>query len=116
MELSTDKLDVLFSKLQNFVRTETIVGTPIYLDRITLIPLVRVSFGLGTGSSCGEEGEKNSMEGLGAGATIIPHTVLIVVDNQVSVLPLNDKNKIDKILDMAPGWLDGLKRNQQNKK
>ena len=111
MESSPDSLNLLFTKLHHFLKTETVVGSPIFLGDITLIPLVKISFGLGSGSGTGKDEEANNLEGLGAGASIVPHTVLVVCDNEVSILPLREKSKIDEILDIAPDIIDKFRKN-----
>ena len=46
-----ENLETMFSKLDNFVSSKTVVGEPIEMNGVTIIPLVDVSFGMGTGSS-----------------------------------------------------------------
>ena len=113
MDSSPDNLNLLFTKLRHFLKTETVVGTPIYLGQIILVPLVKICFGLGTGVGGGKDDEANNLEGLGAGASIIPHTILVVVDNEVSILPLKEKSKIDEILDMAPDIINRFRKEDE---
>ena len=40
--------ETMFNKLDNFVSSKTVVGEPINMNGITIIPLIDVSFGMGS--------------------------------------------------------------------
>ena len=44
-------LDVTMEKLRALVDADTVIGTPITVGEMTLIPVSRVSFGLATGGT-----------------------------------------------------------------
>ena len=45
-----ENFETMFNKMENFVSTKTVVGEPLKIGDITLIPIVDVTFGLGAGS------------------------------------------------------------------
>lgn len=94
----------LFSNLEKFLKTETVVGEPIIIGETTLIPLITVSFGCGTGGGTGNcgKGSEGSGGGLGAGARITPNAILVVKNGEVSMLPVKGKCNLENLVEMVP--------------
>ena len=46
----SSNLEVLFNKMENFVSTKTVIGDPITIGKVILVPLIDVSFGVGAGA------------------------------------------------------------------
>lgn len=97
-------LDTLFERMENFFRTETVVGNPMTIGNITLVPIIEVCFGLGTGGGSGKDSKGNDGEGGGAGvgARIKPNSVLVIKGDEVSLLALKDTGSLEKIINMVP--------------
>lgn len=114
MEDSTslkDNLDTLFIDLEKFLTTETVIGEPIVIGETTIVPIVSVSFGCGTSGGAGidSKGKGASGAGIGAGAKIIPNAVLVIKNNEVTMLPIKEGSNMDKLMAMVPGILSKLK-------
>jgi len=111
----TQNINTLFGKLQTFLRTETIIGDPIQVGNITLVPIISVSFGAGSGSGSdkGHKGNDGAGGGAGAGGKITPNAILVIKNDEVSVIPLNtlnnSKKPFDKILEMVPEIVSKVK-------
>ncbi|MCH3965979.1 MAG: sporulation protein [Clostridium sp.] len=107
-----ENAEALFSKLENFFKTETVVGKPIKIDdEITLVPFITVTFGCGTGTGEGTDpGKKQSGEGggLGAGARITPDAVLVIKGEMVQMIPIRNKGNLDKLVELVPGIIEKL--------
>lgn len=103
----TDSMTAIFEQLQKFFSTETVVGQPIQVGEVTLIPVISVTFGAGNGVGSGKDQKGNDGEGGGAGAggKISPTAIIVVKQNEVSVLPLSGRGAMDKIVEMVPGIL-----------
>mgnify|MGYP006305025135 CR=1 FL=1 len=100
-------LENMYDKLDHFLKTETVIGEPIKLENITLIPIITASFGLGGGF--GEESDKNaSGSGGGLGCRISPDAVLVVKGDHVEMLPVKTKHSLEKIIDKVPEILEKL--------
>ncbi len=99
-------LDSLFSKMENFISTKTVVGEPITVGDITMLPLIDVSFGVGAGAS-GNKGEKDSKgKNLGGlGAKIAPSAILVIQNGTVQLVNVRNTGSVDKLLNMVPGIL-----------
>ncbi|AND83991.1 sporulation protein [Clostridium tyrobutyricum] len=112
--------EVLFSKLENFFKTETVVGDPIRIDDITLVPFITVTFGCGTGGGEGNNSGKKDEgagSGLGAGAKIVPNAVLVIKDEMVQMIPINNnRGNIDKLIELVPGIIEKFDKKRKAKK
>lgn len=99
-----ENLEVLFSKLEKFLKTETVVGQPMEIGETTLVPIISVMFGCGTGSGTGTDGKGNNGTGggLGVGARVVPDAVLVIKNGEVSMLPVKSKNNLSSLVDMVP--------------
>lgn len=111
MNVNKNLLDTLFSRLEEFICTESVVGKPIKIGKVTLIPLIDIGFGAAVGGGNGYKDKKNLKEGGGAGtgAKITPNAVLVVKDGEVSLLSLQDKNSWEKAFRSIPGLISKLK-------
>ena len=104
MESLTQNAEALFSNLEKFLKTETVVGEPMIIGETTLIPLISVSFGCGTGSGSGndEKGQGGVGGGLGAGARISPNSVLVIKNGEVTLLSTKGKSSLSSLVEMVP--------------
>ena len=122
-----DMLQESMAKLRELADTNTIVGQPITTpDGVTLIPISRVSLGVGGGGSIfgkkkDANPEGNLGAGMGAGVTIAPVAFLIVKDGFTRMMPVAapPMNTVDRVVEMAPDIIDkvtGFIEKQQDKK
>jgi uncharacterized spore protein YtfJ len=109
-ELSAS-LETLFSKLESFVTTKTVVSDPITVGDVILVPLVEVSFGVGAGAFAdAKENKKDAKDGGGGGlgAKITPSAVIVISDGTARVMNVNSGYAIDKLIDFAPDVISKL--------
>lgn len=115
------------AKIRELADTNTIVGQPIQTpDGVTLIPISRISLGMGGGGSVFGKKKDANPEGnlgsaLGVGVSIDPVAFLIVKDGFTRVMPVAapPMNTVDRIVEMAPDVIDkvtGFIEKQQAKK
>lgn len=108
-------LESMYNKLDNFLKTETVVGEPIEIGSIKLIPIITASFGLGGGF--GEEAESNSGGGGGGlGCKISPDAILVVKDDNVEMLPVKSKNSLGQLIEKVPDLISKIDQNQEDEK
>ena len=112
-----ESLETLFSHLEKFFRTETVVGEPIVVGETTLIPIITVSFGCGGGGGNGtdEKGNGGTGSGVGVGARITPDAVLVIKDGDVSMIPVKNKCNLDKLVNMVPEIVKKIKFKKEDK-
>ncbi|MEA4932005.1 MAG: GerW family sporulation protein [Lawsonibacter sp.] len=104
----------------------TIIGTPIQADGVTLIPVSRLSFGVaGGGTEFSTKKQPSSDNGFGGGsgasAKIEPVAFLIVRDGAVKILPVapSPATTVDRVIETVPEVMDkitGFIERQQEKK
>jgi len=110
-EKTTADVAVLFEKLENFVKTKTVVGEAIQIGDTTLIPFVTVSFGLGSGGGDGTDnkGSKGVGGGAGIGARIVPTAVLVMQGDKIEMLSISKPGNLGKLLEMVPELITKFK-------
>ena len=101
-------------KLREMADTNTIIGQPIQLpDGVTVIPISKVSMGLGGGGAAfGGKKETapdgNLGAGVGVGVKIDPVAFLIVKEGVTRMVPVGmpPMNTVDRIIEMVPNVVD----------
>ncbi|MDD2432847.1 MAG: spore germination protein GerW family protein [Clostridia bacterium] len=111
-----EHLQTMFDKLETFFRTETVVGEPIVVGEVTLIPLIEISFGLGSGGGKGKDKKVDGAGGAGAGAKITPTAVMVVRGEEVSLIPLKERDSWEQVLNLAPELINKLKNKKKGEK
>ncbi len=108
MNVSTS-LETLFTKMENFVGSKTVVGDAITVGDVTIVPLVEVSFGVGAGSfdNSNDKG-KNETGGGGLGASICPSAILVINKDNVQFINVKNQESVNKLIDLVPGILSKL--------
>ena len=101
-----DNLKMLFEKMEDFVSTKTVVGEPAHFGDITIVPLIDVTFGMGTGM--GGEKEKGSGGAGGVGAKMTPSAVIVITNGTVQLVNVKNQDSVNKLVDMVPGILAKL--------
>ncbi|MBC8061851.1 MAG: sporulation protein [Clostridiaceae bacterium] len=112
-----ENMSVIFDKLENFLKTKTVVGEPIKIGETTLVPFINLSFGLGTGGGTGtdDKGMGGAGGGGGTGARISPTAVLVIQGDKVELLPIKKAGGLDKLLDLVPGIIEKINEAKEEK-
>ena len=99
-----DNVNTLFESLEKFLTSKTVIGEPIQIGEITLVPIINLAFGVGTGGGDGidEKGSKGIGAGGGVGAKASPAAVLVIKGDSVEMLPIKSSNGLEKLIDMVP--------------
>ena len=114
-------LSLLGERFETFSKSDVVVGSPIELGSVTVVPLSRVSVGMGAGGGVGEGGPngkhgkcgpgKGKGGGGGGGAKVRPVAVAVFTEDGVEVLPIpNRRGKLDKLLDNLPELIERVKK------
>ena len=104
-------MDMTVSKIRQLVDADTIIGKPISTpDGITVIPVSRMSFGIGTGGTTG---------GNGAGVKVEPVGFFVIKDGTCRMISVssNPLSTMDRVVEMMPDVLDRIDNivNKKNK-
>ncbi len=112
-----ESLETLFNNLEKFFRTETVVGEPIVIGETTLIPIITVTFGAGGGGGAGndEKGNGGTGNGIGVGARITPDAVLVIKNDEITMMPVKNRCSLDKLVGMVPELIKKIKPKKDEK-
>jgi len=109
---ASDNLKALLSQMDNYVSTKTVVGEPVKMGDVTVIPLIDVSLGMLTGVSSSLEKDPSKGTDGGAGgvsAKMTPSAVIIVTNGTAQLVKVKGDDGIGgKIMDMLPGAMAKL--------
>ena len=106
-------LSALFKGLEGLASTKTVVGEPIYIDDVKLIPLIEVTAGLASGAL----GKNARQNGAGAmSAKVTPIAILIMQNDRIKLVSVKDQDIFTKLLDMIPEAIDRLTGNLMPKR
>ena len=112
-------MDMTVSKIRQLVDADTIIGKPISTpDVITVIPVSRMSFGIGTGGTTGSKGISFT-GGNGAGVKVEPVGFFVIKDGTCRMISVNSSplSTMDRVVEMMPDVLDRIDNivNKKNK-
>lgn len=111
-----ETIETLLKKAEEIAKTKTIVGDPIKVGEVTIIPISKISIGFGAG---GGKNNKNDAigEGAGGGINIQPVAIISIYKNSSKLLMLGKKEQtVEKILDLVPNILERFSPKENNKK
>lgn len=101
-------LETLFSKMENFVSTKTVVGEAIHFNDVTILPLVDVVVGVGAGAGSDKKESTSGGGGGGLGAKITPSAVLVIQNGSVQLVNVKNQDSVNKLIDMVPSIVSKL--------
>jgi uncharacterized spore protein YtfJ len=92
-------VESLFSGMDSFISSKTVVGDAIHIDDTIILPLIDVTFGVGAGAFSGKD--KNNGGG-GLGGKITPSCVLVIKDGNIKLVNIKNQDGLTKVLDLVP--------------
>lgn len=111
-------------KVRQFVDANTVVGTPIQAEGVTIIPISRVSMGFASGGAdFTTKNQKPDADncfggGGGAGVNVTPVAFLIVHGDNVRLMPLYPPayTTVDRVVELVPDLVDKVSALLKEKK
>lgn len=107
-----DLISEALGKIHEMADANTVMGDPIKVDGITIIPVSKVSYGFaGGGSDLPVKSEKEAFGGgTGGGMTLQPLGFLVVSNGDVRFIQINlDTSKTSAVVNMIPDLIDKIK-------
>lgn len=111
-------MDVTMEKLKATADANTVIGTPITVGKITLIPVSKITFGIAAGGSdfSNSQSQPSFGGGSGAGVCVTPVAFLAVEGENVRVLPISaETTAFERAVASAPEIIDKLKNTFKDK-
>ena len=101
------------SKIREMVDVNNVIGEPITVGDVTIIPVSKVSVGFGGGGADYVKNVGNAEPfggGVGGGVKVSPICFLIVKDGNVRMMPVAvaANTTADRIVEMVPDTLDKI--------
>ena len=109
-------LESTIAKIREMVDSNSVVGEPITTgEGVTIVPISKISIGLGGGGSDFTTKNTNSQNnpfggGVGAGVKVTPVAFLVIKDGNVRMLPVAApaNTTADRLVEMIPDTLDKI--------
>ena len=103
---ASEHLQSMFSKMENFISSKTVVGESVQIGDVIIVPLVEVSFAVGSGIGEGKREKEGGGGGGGAlGARLVPVAVIVIVNETVQLVNVKNQESVNKLIDLVPGIL-----------
>lgn len=104
------KLDSLLNNLGKYLKTEKVLGEPIAIGEITLIPIMSLLFGCATGgeSDCDDKYTSSNGSCESVGGKISVSAILVIKNDVVTMLPIKENGNLDSFINMVPDILSKI--------
>ena len=119
MEQMQSLIGLVSDRVSDVAKGDVVVGEPLQVGEVTVVPLSRLSLGFGGGGGEGEgepnggkkhKGGKGSASGVGGGGKVCPVGVVVFTADGVEVRPIpRRKGVIDRVFDKVPEFVDLVK-------
>ena len=100
------------SKIREMMSVNDVVGDPIQVGDVTILPISKVSVGFGGGGADNAKAANKDAfgGGMGGGVKVQPICFLIVKDGNVRMMPVPvpANSTADRLLEMVPDTLDKI--------
>ena len=99
------------SKIREMISVNDVVGEPIIVGDVTIVPISKVSVGFGGGGADNAKAAKDAFGGgMGGGVKVQPICFLVVKDGNVRMMPVPvpANSTADRLLEMVPDTLDKI--------
>lgn len=104
-------LGSVFNYLERFMKTDTVIGQPVQIGELTLIPIISILIGAGGGGEdkIGNRTNPKTSAGLGGGARITVDAVILIRQEEISVIPVRPEGTWGKAMELAQSIINSLK-------
>lgn len=106
-----DVLKDLLGELRAIGKTEAVIGNEMKVGEFTIVPVSKISVGVGGGGSSGEAHRKGGAPGAGAGGgvRVEPVAFLVVREDKISLLSVAKGGVLKGIFESIPELITRLK-------
>ena len=96
-------VEALFHGMDGVISSKTVVGEAIHIGDTIILPLLDVSFAVGSGAFNADKKEKGAG---GIGGKMTPCAVLVIQNGNTRLVNIKNQDTMTKILDMVPDVVD----------
>lgn len=102
-----ETLATLLKELQKYGTAESVIGKELHIGEITVVPITRISLGVGAGGGTKDKKQVGgSGAGGGGGLKVEPIAFLVIQKDQVSLLNIGKRGPLDKLSEQVPMLLN----------
>jgi uncharacterized spore protein YtfJ len=122
MEMVESLTKTTLGEIEKILNTRTIVGEPMTIGEVIIIPLISIGFGFGAGGGTGRGESKQKGEGAGSGtgggAWVRPSAVVIIEKDNVRVESVKGglSSAIQSIGESVPKMVENITEKVVNRK
>ena len=110
----SDLLNTTMEKIRDMMDANTVVGKPIEVSGVTVVPICKISIAYGSGGSdFSQKSQKPENPtafggGAGMGVNITPVSFLIIQEGNIRVVSVDQPatTAVERVIDMVPGVMD----------
>ena len=106
-----DILDTILGRLRSLASTETVVGEPLTVGDVTILPVIKISVGFAAGGGEGSKEDDKPGHGAGGGggggATVSPVGFITYDGEKIKFVGVS-KGRIDSLVESVPDLLKKL--------
>jgi uncharacterized spore protein YtfJ len=112
MEQVENLVKTTLEEIEKVLNTKTVVGEPLVIEDVTLVPLIKAGFGFGAGAGTGKGESSQKGEGTGGGtgggAYVRPVAVVIISKEGVKIEPIMGRvtGALEKLGETIPQMIE----------
>ncbi len=115
--VASEIIGKLMEELRTIAKTETILGKEIQVGEITLIPVSKISLGVGSGGASGAAAKKEGEGGGGGGGVMVtPVAIIVIKGGELSVHNLKPAGALSAMFEQLPEVAERILARQQEAK
>ncbi len=110
----SDLMSSTMAKIREMMDANTVVGKPIEVGGVTVVPVCKISIGYASGGTdFAQKNQKSDKEnsfggGAGMGVNVTPISFLVINEGSVRIISAEQpaSNTVDKVIDLVPNVMD----------
>lgn len=106
-------IETLLNGMDGFISSKNVIGEPITVGDIVLVPLLDISFGVGAGA--GSKANESSGCG-GIGGKITPNSVLMIQGGHARLISVKKQDGFTKVMDLIPDLISRYTESKEGSK
>ena len=120
----SDLMSNTMEKIREMMDANTIVGKPIEIGGVTVVPVCKISIGYASGGTdFAQKNQKTNKDnsfggGAGMGVNVTPISFLVINEGNVRIIAAEQpaSNTVDKVIDLVPNVVDKVSTMMGKKK
>ena len=120
----SDLMSNTMEKIREMMDANTIVGKPIEIGGVTVVPVCKISIGYASGGTdFAQKNQKTNKDnsfggGAGMGVNVTPISFLVINEGNVRIIAAEQpaSNTVDKVIDLVPNVVDKVSTMMDKKK